>query len=96
MITAAQVEAGRGRAVVVYTLSAAAEVKLVVRNLSGRPVRELLSGRLQPAGLNQVVWNGTNDAGSPVPAGPYLVQITARSPATGQLYQVVRRLNLLR
>jgi hypothetical protein len=94
MITSAQVTgAGRG-ASVAYTLAAAADVSVTVRNIAGLTVRQLFADRTQAAGTNQVAWNGANDRGAPVPAGRYLVQITARSADTGQSYQVVRTLQL--
>jgi hypothetical protein len=94
MITSAQVVGGGRGATVAYTLAAPAQVNVTVRNIAGLTVRELVAGRQDAAGLNQVAWNGANDRGTPVPAGRYIVQITARSPETGQSYQVVRTLQL--
>ncbi len=97
MVTAAQaVPAGRGGASIAYTLAAPAQVTMTVRNLAGRTVRVLFTDRAQDAGPNQATWNGGNDAGAPVPGGRYLVQITARSAETGQSYQVVRTVQVVR
>ncbi len=94
MITSAQVTGGGRGATVAYTLAAPADVTVTVRNIAGLTVRQVLTGRTEAAGINQVSWNGANDRGTPVPAGRYIVQITARSADTGQSYQVVRTLQL--
>ncbi len=94
MVTSAQVQPRGRTAAVVYTLSAPAEVQVTVRNMAGRCVRRLVAGRLYEAGTSQVVWNGLSDSGAPVPAGCYLVHVSAQSPDTGQSYQVVRSVQL--
>ncbi|MBC7287175.1 MAG: hypothetical protein H5T86_03845 [Armatimonadetes bacterium] len=96
IITSAQAQPTAAGASIVYTLAAPAQVTIVVRNISGRTVRVLAADRTAPAGTSQVVWNGLNDAGSPVPAGRYLVHIKAVAPDTGQTYQAVRPLQLTR
>lgn len=97
MVTAAQATAtGKGGAAISYTLAAPANVTVTVRNIAGRTVRVLLADRLQDAGPNQVIWNGLSDSGAPVPAGRYIIQISARSAETGQSYQVVRTVQVVR
>ncbi len=96
MITSAQAQATGAGATVVYTLSAPAKVTVVVRNISGRVVKRIVVDRLSPAGTTQITWNATNEAGSPVPSGRYLVHITATAPETGQVYHAVRSLQLSR
>jgi hypothetical protein len=94
MVTSAHVQPqGRG-AVLVYTLSAPAEVDITVRNMAGRCVRHVASGRLSDVGTSRVVWNGLSDNAVPVPPGRYLVHLSAKSPETGQSYQVVRPVQL--
>lgn len=94
MVTAAQVQPqGRG-ATVVYTLSTPASVDVTIRNIAGRCVRRVVSGRFCEAGTTQITWNGLDDRGTPVPSGTYLIQVSAQSPDTGQSYQVVRPLQL--
>jgi FlgD Ig-like domain len=49
-------------------------VSLDVYSLRGRHVSRLLHGR-RPAGTNQVTWDGTDQQGSAVPSGIYLVRM---------------------
>jgi subtilisin-like proprotein convertase family protein len=56
------------------TVSVAAP-QLQIFDLRGRMVRQLLSGRvLQPA-VHDVIWDGTDDRGRPVPSGLYLYRL---------------------
>lgn len=71
-----------------YTLSAPATVSVDVLNLAGRPVRVLPAAQ-QEAGLATTLWDGRGTNGAKVPAGAYLVRITARS-AEGQVVSAVR------
>ena len=68
-----------GGAVVTYQLTAPASITAEVRNIAGRPVRHLVAGQDTAAGRQTLVWNGRNDNGTPVPAGTYLVDLTARA-----------------
>jgi len=66
-----------GGAEVIYTLHRpAANVQITVLNLAGRPVASLgpLTGA---AGVNRTVWNGLSATGQRVPAGRYVVRVTA-------------------
>jgi hypothetical protein len=74
---------GAGGTSVSYTLTQAAAVTVEVRNISGVLVRQLASEDSQPAGRNSVLWDERNAKGAVVPAGRYLVRVTARS-AEGQ------------
>lgn len=77
-----------------YSLSAAAEVEVTVVNIAGRPVRRLGS-TVSEAGLNSALWNGRNDNGLRVPAGVYLVRVSARTE-DGQIANAVQGLSLRR
>jgi len=62
-----------------YTLSQAAAVSVEVRNISGVLVRQLIAGEAQEAGVSSVLWDLRNARGTVVPAGRYLVRVTART-----------------
>ncbi|MHB8993862.1 MAG: Ig-like domain-containing protein [Armatimonadota bacterium] len=62
---------------IIVNLASAAEVTVSVRNLAGREVAVLQPGLLE-AGARSLLWNGRSSAGTKVPAGIYLVQVTAR------------------
>ena len=59
---------------ITFSLPRDMAVELVVYSMQGRPVRRLLQGR-RAAGLNQVVWDGTDEASRVVPSGVYLTRI---------------------
>jgi len=64
---------------ITYTLSAAAQVDIQIRNIAGRVIRQVQADALQPAGSNTAPWNLANASGSRIPAGTYLCVITART-----------------
>ncbi|MEI6503395.1 MAG: FlgD immunoglobulin-like domain containing protein, partial [Armatimonadota bacterium] len=76
LAVAAMPTRGGGVAITVQ-LSAAAQVETRVRNLAGRDIA-VLSPRQLPAGTTGLLWNGKGLSGTSVPAGTYLVQVTAR------------------
>jgi flagellar hook assembly protein FlgD len=50
-----------------------------VLNLAGRPVKRLQADRATAAGTHRLLWNAMGDNGLPVPAGRYLIEVTARA-----------------
>ena len=54
----------------------AAPVTLTIYDVSGRRVRELVDERRE-RGAYRVVWDGRNDAGSPVATGVYFYRLVA-------------------
>jgi hypothetical protein len=91
----AQATAG-GDYSITYALSASASVDVVIRNVAGVIVRRVTAGQVAVAGTNTVLWNGRADSGSRVPAGHYLLELTARSPKNGQANSVIATLNVTR
>ncbi|HUS80622.1 MAG TPA: DVUA0089 family protein [Armatimonadota bacterium] len=76
-VSSAQVSAAQ--ATVTYTLSAPAEVTVRVLNIAGRIVAELSQGLQAESGLRTAAWDLRAVGGAPVPAGMYLVRVTARA-----------------
>jgi|GEM_PF-892319 len=62
------------RTVIEFSLDRRQPVQLVVHDLRGRRVRTFDRGRLD-AGTHRVIWNGTDDDGSEVASGVYLVRL---------------------
>ncbi len=81
---------------IAYTLGSSASVDVEVRNIAGRVVRRVAQNRAAVEGQNTLVWNGLSEAGTPVPGGTYIVQITARSPETGEQMSVIRTATVTR
>ncbi|NIR71235.1 MAG: T9SS type A sorting domain-containing protein [Phycisphaerae bacterium] len=65
-----------------YQLPKAEKVSIIIYDLLGRQVRELVNEN-QEAGVHSVKWDGKNQAGQTVAAGVYIYKITA-----GQVRQV--------
>jgi hypothetical protein len=61
---------------------AAHRVRADVFDIAGRHVQAIFDGRLA-AGGHTIAWNGRNAAGSPVPAGIYLVRVTSDGTVIG-------------
>ena len=83
-------QASGGNIEFAYTLAAAANVDITIRNISGVPVKRLVSGALCDAGANTAAWNCVSDRGLPVPSGRYIVEMGARLPDSGMQSSVVR------
>ena len=68
-------------------LPAAATVQAEILDISGRRITTLASGKL-PAGVHNLLWNGTNAKGESVAAGVYLVRV--QTPGFNQVQRIVR------
>lgn len=86
---------GRGLEIV-YSLSSDAMVDVEVRNIAGRVVRRVVQNRAAASGQSTLTWNGLSDAGTAVPAGTYIIQVTARSPQSGEQMSVIRTATIAR
>ena len=72
-----------------YQLSAVSDVRLMIYDVLGRPVRTLVDTR-QQAGSHQVIWAGVDEQNLPAAAGVYFCRLVA-----GEFSQVIK-LALLR
>ncbi len=69
----------KGKVSIRFTLSAEArEVKVIVRNAQGAPVRELTMTGVH-SGLQELTWDGKSQEGARLPAGIYSYEIQALS-----------------
>jgi subtilisin family serine protease len=84
-----------GSIAVSYELSTAASVTAEVRNIVGRPIRSLVVDRSTAKGTQTLTWDTRNEAGVRVPAGTYLLQLTAKTP-DGQAVRRVCPVNAVR
>ena len=74
---------------IIYRLSKASQVKLVIYNTLGQHVKTLVSGQ-QPVGRFRVQWDGTNYLGQKVPSGLYSYRLFTGS------YSKIRKMMLIR
>lgn len=68
-----------GGVAVTYSLSTSAQVEMTVLSLTGKPIRRLPQGGVSTQGLNNTTWDGRDSSGRVVPAGTYLIELTART-----------------
>lgn len=87
--------AGGGGVSVRYALSQEAEVTAEVSTLSGRTVRALGGGRATANRETSLSWDGKATGGAPLPAGSYLLTLTARSD-DGETVRLTRPVAVLR
>jgi hypothetical protein len=64
-----------------YQLGSSGAVWLAVYDVNGRRVK-LLEDRVAGAGQYQAMWDGTDDAGRPVPSGVYVYRFGGAVPVT--------------
>lgn len=76
-----------------YDLPMEGRVDLVIYDILGRQVRELVGERRSP-GSHFSVWDGTSDAGIPAGSGIYFARLNVR--ADGSSYSTTRKMILLR
>ncbi|MFZ5433379.1 MAG: FlgD immunoglobulin-like domain containing protein [Calditrichota bacterium] len=73
-----------------FSVSAGAgTVRLTLFNLLGQEIRTLYCGS-SPAGMITLQWDGTTDAGMPVPSGTYIYRLTAVETSLARTLQLVR------
>jgi flagellar hook assembly protein FlgD len=73
----------------VYSLESQGDVKIVIYDVRGRRVCDLISGK-RPAGVHKVVWDGKNGRGSRVASGVYFYEMVAGP------YRATKKMTLLR
>ena len=73
-----------------FSLPKSSPVSMKIFDVSGRLVRDLISGQLMAAGQKSVVWNGTDDGGRVVSAGVHICRLEAGK------YRNVKRMTLVK
>jgi flagellar hook assembly protein FlgD len=73
----------QGASVVRLGVAKAGRVRVTIYDIAGRKVREL-ADRMFPAGLQELRWDGTDDAGNKVGRGVYFVR-SSNDTGTGRI-----------
>jgi hypothetical protein len=95
-LRAEQSRAAGGRAVnVSFDLPTSASVSAQITDAGGRGVRRMTQGRAAAAGSTAMVWDARDDRGVAVPAGAYVLVVTART-TDGDVAKAVLPLVLVR
>jgi hypothetical protein len=88
-VTSLAVASTRGRgAQITFTLAGTGAVQAQVLNIAGRPVATVIADRQYEAGTHSLVWNGHSSRGLAVPAGTYLIRVTAHAEDGAQSSRV--------
>ncbi|MCA9728175.1 MAG: hypothetical protein KC729_10860 [Candidatus Eisenbacteria bacterium] len=77
------------RTVLRFSLAQSGPVELSIFDVNGRKVRTLVSDT-QDAGLHEVVWDGTDDAGHPVASGVFWSQLETTGYTSNKKMVVLR------
>jgi predicted phosphodiesterase len=72
-----------------YSLDQSENVEINILDLSGRVVKSLVKG-VQPAGLNTVTWNGSDEDGNSVAAGTYMCTLISAGITSTQKLVLVK------
>jgi hypothetical protein len=80
---------GRAGAALRWTLPVEGEVRLLVHDVAGRVVRELVAG-WRAAGVHATTWDGRDDAGAAVASGLYLARLEAGGRGVNVRFALVR------
>ena len=67
----------RAEATIRFDLATAQRVSVSVYDVTGQRVRTLVGDREFPAGSQNLIWDGTSDAGTPTSTGVYFVRVMA-------------------
>lgn len=73
-----------------FNLTEEAEVDLAIYDVSGRRLRDLLSGEVREAGEHGVHWDGLDDGGRPAPSGVYFVRLIAADEVLSHKIQLLK------
>jgi len=73
-----------------YELPIRSVVSLTIFDLTGRKVRELVSGKDQAAGPHSVTWNGQDGEGYGVPSGVYIYRVEAGGERQSRRMTLIR------
>jgi flagellar hook assembly protein FlgD len=78
-----------------YELPAQSQVEMVIYNISGQKVTNLVDG-IQPAGFHHITWKGQNAFGQEVASGMYFCVMTAKALEGEKSYSKTNKLLLIK
>ncbi len=79
-----------------YELPEWSHVHLSIFNLEGQIIRNLLSNELQPAGLHDIVWDGSNEYGQKASGGFFIYRLNAIGINSKSAYSENRKMLFLK
>jgi hypothetical protein len=78
------------RTTIAFRLPTESRVWLGVYDLAGRRVAVLLEGEMRPEGYGEVLWEGLDQGGRPVPSGTYIYRLQAGRGAETRSMVLIR------
>jgi uncharacterized repeat protein (TIGR01451 family) len=82
----------RGGINIIWNVNLDCDVKVVIKSPNGLLIRSL-GMRSSSAGVNSIFWDGCNQDGRTLPAGIYIIELTARDDMN-QMVKAIRMVNL--
>ncbi|MBC7330046.1 DUF11 domain-containing protein [bacterium] len=82
----------RGGVNISWSVNLPCQVKVAIKGADGRILRDL-GMRASSSGLNSLFWDGKGQDGKPLPAGIYIIELTARDELN-QFVRAIRMVNL--
>jgi len=86
--------AGNPSTMISFQLPVDGEVSLVIYNLQGQVVKEVVNGKYE-SGKHSLVWDGRNESGTRVASGVYVYRLKAGDPSAGSGQGFVARKKLV-
>lgn len=85
----------KGSAQIGYCVPAGTKVNLVVYDISGREIKNLVSAEIS-TGKNVIQWDRKDDKGRNISAGVYFVQFTAETPDNLNSHSIVEKIVIVK
>jgi hypothetical protein len=79
----------QGSTWITYSLAREGSVELKIFDATGRAIRTLVDDRVPP-GVHQVVWDGRDDAGTPVASGVYFYRVASGDFVSSRKLMLIR------
>lgn len=73
-----------------YRLDTETDISLLITDIKGNAVRQLICEKKQPAGNYSVNWDGKNDNGVKLPSGVYFIIMRVNAKTTSQKIMLLR------
>ena len=79
-----------------YSLPRSGEVTLIIYNILGQKVRQLLNNQTQSAGSYTIEWDGRNRIGNPTSSGIYMYRIEVKDNTGEDVFSDVKKMVLVK
>ncbi len=78
-----------------YALPELSNVKITIYDIMGHEVITLING-FENTGFKEIVWEGINTSGHPVPSGMYFYRLDAKGVESGESFHQSKKMIMMR